>query len=63
MNTQDENLDAVQSHGFDPFPEPQTIPWGWDVNGLVWDEEGGDALRHTNGQADAYTRNAPPLTH
>ncbi|MBI5702927.1 MAG: hypothetical protein ACOYYF_10220 [Chloroflexota bacterium] len=32
MNTQNEHLDAVQSHCFDPFPEPQTIPSGWDVS-------------------------------
>ena len=32
MNTQNENMDVVQSHCFDPFPEPQTIPAGWDTS-------------------------------
>jgi len=32
MNTNDEKFDAVQSHCFDPFPEPQTIPSGWDTS-------------------------------
>lgn len=32
MNTQNENMDTVQSHCFDPFPEPQTIPSGWDTS-------------------------------
>jgi hypothetical protein len=34
MNTQDENRDFVQSQYFDPFPEPQTIPSGWDTSGF-----------------------------
>ncbi|MEW6285786.1 MAG: hypothetical protein AB1509_06135 [Chloroflexota bacterium] len=32
MKEENENLDAVQSHCFDPFPEPQTVPSGWDVS-------------------------------
>jgi hypothetical protein len=35
MNTQDEDRDIVQSHYFDPFPEPQTIPSGWDISELL----------------------------
>lgn len=34
MNTQDEHRDVFQSHCFDPFPQPQTIPSGWDLSGL-----------------------------
>ena len=34
MNTQDEDRDVFQSHCFDPFPQPQTIPSGWDLSGL-----------------------------
>ena len=30
MNTQDENQDTART----PFPEPQTIPYGWDTSGL-----------------------------
>lgn len=32
MNTQDENWDIVHSSAYNPFPEPQTIPSGWDVS-------------------------------
>jgi hypothetical protein len=35
MNTQDEDRDVTQSHCFDPFPEPQTIPSGWDMSTLL----------------------------
>jgi hypothetical protein len=32
MNTQDEKQDTVQSAAYNPFPEPQTIPSGWDTS-------------------------------
>ena len=32
MNTQDENQDNVRSSAYNPFPEPQTIPSGWDIS-------------------------------
>ena len=32
MNTQDENRDIVQPSAYNPFPEPQTIPSGWDTS-------------------------------
>ena len=35
MTTQDENQDTVQTSAFDPFPQPQTIPSGWDLSGLL----------------------------
>lgn len=35
MTTQNEDQDVFRTHGFDPFPEPQTIPSGWDVSGLL----------------------------
>ena len=35
MTTRDEDRDVVPSHCFDPFPEPQTIPAGWDLSGLT----------------------------
>jgi hypothetical protein len=34
MNTQDENRDIVQTSAYNPFPEPQTIPSGWDTSGF-----------------------------
>jgi hypothetical protein len=33
--TQDENRDVTQSQYFDPFPQPQTIPSGWDMSTLL----------------------------
>lgn len=32
MNTQNEKLDMNQSAAYNPFPEPQTIPSGWDMS-------------------------------
>jgi hypothetical protein len=32
MNTQDEDQDAVHTSAYNPFPEPQTIPSGWDTS-------------------------------
>lgn len=34
MNPQDENKDTVQTSAYNPFPEPQTIPSGWDTSGF-----------------------------
>ncbi len=35
MNAQDETQDPVQSAAYNPFPEPQTIPSGWDLSELT----------------------------
>jgi hypothetical protein len=32
MNTQDENQDTAQTSTRNSFPEPQTIPSGWDTS-------------------------------
>lgn len=32
MNTQDENQDTAQTSTHNSFPEPQTIPSGWDTS-------------------------------
>jgi hypothetical protein len=32
MNTPDENQDTVQTSAYNAFPEPQTIPAGWDTS-------------------------------
>ncbi len=34
MNTQDENQDTAQTSTRTPFPEPRTIPTGWDISEL-----------------------------
>jgi hypothetical protein len=35
MNPQDENQDTVQTSAHNPFPEPQTIPSGWDMSAFL----------------------------
>jgi len=35
MNTQDEHQDTAQTSAYNPFPEPQTIPSGWDTSVFV----------------------------
>lgn len=32
MNAKDENQDTFQTAAYNPFPEPQTIPSGWDTS-------------------------------
>jgi len=32
MNTQNEDKEVVRPQYFEPFPEPQTIPSGWDMS-------------------------------
>ena len=39
MNTEDENQDTVHTSAHNPFPEPQTIPSGWDTSGFLSDPE------------------------
>ena len=34
MTTQDEDQDTAQTSAYNPFPEPQTIPSGWDTSGF-----------------------------
>ncbi len=40
MNTQDENQDTAR----DSFPEPQTIPSGWDTSTFSSDEQEDDTV-------------------
>ena len=35
MNTNDETQNPVQTTAYNPFPEPQTIPSGWDLSELT----------------------------
>jgi len=39
MNLQDEYQDTVKTSAYNPFPEPQTIPSGWDTSGFFSDPE------------------------
>jgi len=32
---QNDNQDAARSQYYDPFPEPQTIPAGWDTSAIL----------------------------
>jgi hypothetical protein len=34
MNPQDEQQETTENSAYNPFPEPQTIPLGWDLSGL-----------------------------
>ncbi len=34
MNTPDEDRDVTCNSAYNPFPEPQTIPSGWDTSGF-----------------------------
>lgn len=34
MNAQPEQEDFVENSAYNPFPEPQTIPAGWDLSEL-----------------------------
>ena len=35
MTTHYEERDVFQKHCFDPFPEPRTIPAGWDTDAIL----------------------------
>ena len=35
MDTNNEEKDVTFNSAYDPFPEPQTIPAGWDLSGIL----------------------------
>ena len=35
MSTQDEKEEMIETSAYNPFPEPQTIPSGWDLSELT----------------------------
>jgi hypothetical protein len=37
MSTPNEDTNIVESPIFEPFPEPNTMPSGWDLSGLTPD--------------------------
>ena len=51
MMTQNENQDFVQSDWFDPFPEPHTIPAGWDTSGFFSVPQA-DAVKENDSDVD-----------
>ena len=34
MNTPNHEQETMENSAYNPFPEPQTIPSGWDLSGL-----------------------------
>jgi len=48
MNTQDENQDTIQTSARTPFPEPQTIPSGWDTSAFLCDPQPASDERANN---------------
>lgn len=39
MSTPNEDPNVSETPIFDPFPEPNTMPSGWDLSGLTRDTE------------------------
>ena len=39
MSTPNENSNVTEVPIFDPFPEPNTMPSGWDLSGLTSDPQ------------------------
>jgi hypothetical protein len=39
MTSQNEETEYFRTKDFDPFPEPQTIPSGWDMSELLASQE------------------------
>lgn len=55
MTAQNENQDVVQTERFNPFPEPHTIPAGWDLSGLFSTSQA-DAVTEDDSDIDGETR-------
>jgi hypothetical protein len=36
MNTENENQEFTDNSAYDPFPQPQTIPSGWDMSEILF---------------------------
>jgi hypothetical protein len=54
MSTPNENSNVSESPIFHPFPEPSTMPSGWDLSGLVPDPQPAPA-ETANDSTDAST--------
>ena len=44
MTTHIEDEAVTQPEGYDPFPQPQTIPAGWDVSVLFSEPDAADVV-------------------
>ncbi len=44
MNPQDEDRDVTDNSAYNPFPEPQTIPAGWDTSGFFSKPQAGSVI-------------------
>jgi hypothetical protein len=51
MNPQNEDRDVISNSAYNPFPEPQTIPSGWDYSALTSTPEV-DAVMNEDETAD-----------
>ncbi len=52
MITQEKNQDTVQTSVYNPFPEPQTIPSGWDMSAFFSAPEPFDPAQGEPASAD-----------
>ena len=50
MDPRDENQNTVDNSAYNPFPEPQTIPSGWDTSGFFSSEPA--SAEETNDSTD-----------
>jgi len=55
MSTQNEDQDFFQTDWFDPFPEPHTIPAGWDISGFFSAPQT-DAVEEDDSNVDSESR-------
>ena len=54
MTSQNEDTEFSNTKDFNPFPEPQTIPSGWDLSELLYSPENVPVV-----EADLDTDNQP----
>ena len=48
MNPQDETQDTAKTSAYNPFPEPQTIPSGWDLSELTFTSQNDSQMDKEN---------------
>jgi hypothetical protein len=44
MNTKDGDQEVTDNSAYNPFPEPQTIPSGWDTSTLSFTPQSDSAM-------------------
>ncbi len=62
MTTQNEDRDFVRSEWFEPFPEPHTIPSGWDLSGL-FPSPPTDSVTERDSSAESESRQHSPAAN